>query len=193
MKTTEILTWMLIGAAAIHSQTSGAQRIDVTFTGGHETEPQDHGRPDVLIAAALGVPTQVFREAFSHVTPARGGAEPEPAQVQRNHALLMRALAPYGVTGDKLNTVSNYYRYNRSAGEQVWRVTPAAAYATVRDGVVTGFTITDPGSGYSSEPIVAIPGMPAVKITVKIGFHTDFKRNGSIEELALAQPPHGLY
>ena len=36
-------------------------------------------RPVVLIAAALGVSSDVFREAFSHVRPAPAGTRPDPA------------------------------------------------------------------------------------------------------------------
>ncbi len=160
--------------------------MEVTFTGGHETDPRDHGRPDVLIAAALGVPTEVFREAFSHVTPAAGGREPEPEQVRRNKQALLQALGPYGIGNDRIDEVSNYYRYSRGRGEELWRTTPAAAYATVRDGVIVGFTITNPGSGYSSAPLVSIAGMPGVKISAKLAFGKEFNRNGSIALLSIS-------
>ena len=165
------------------AQSLGTQRIEVVFTGGHETEPRDHGRPDILIAAALGVPAEVFREAFSHVTPASGGREPDPEQVRRNKAALMHALGPYGIDNERVNEVSNYYRYNRPKGEEVWRNTPATAYATVRDGVVIGFTIANPGSGYSSAPHVSVPGIDGLRVKVKLAFGKDFSKNGSIEEL----------
>jgi hypothetical protein len=45
---------------------------------------------------------------------------------------------------------------NRSQGEELWKTVPATACATVRDGLITGFTITNPGSGYSSEPHVSV-------------------------------------
>ena len=177
---------VVLAMPLLDGQSGEARRIDVIFTGGHDTEPRDRGRPDILIAAALGVPTDVFREAFSHVKPASGGREPEPEQVRLNHAALMSALGSYGVTNEKLNSVSNYYRYNRSKGEEVWRTTPAAAFATVRDGVVTGFTITNPGSGYSSEPRISVPGTPDIQVSVKLAFTTNFQSNGSIRELVLA-------
>src|SRR5436190_11471312 len=59
-------------------------KIPLTITAGHETDPEDKGRPVALIAAGLGVPPQVFRKAFTHVTPAPAGQEPDPAQVRRN-------------------------------------------------------------------------------------------------------------
>ena len=96
----------------------------------------------------------------------------------------MEALGPYGVTNDRLDTVSNYYRYNRSRGE-MWRTTPAAAIATIRNGVITGFTITNPGSGYSSPPEVSVPGRADLKIKVKLSYGTDFKTNGSIQEITV--------
>ena len=138
----------------------------------------------VLVAAALGVPPEVFREAFSHVTPAAGGSEPEPAQVRKNKEALMSRLGPLGVTNDRLDAVSNYYRYSSSRG-QMWRNTPAAAYATVRDGVVTGITVTDAGSGYSSPPQISVEGMPGVRATATLTFGTDFATNGSVKEVAL--------
>ena len=162
------------------------QRIPVTFTGGYETDPRDRGRPVILIAAALNVSAPVFREAFSHVKPASGGREPEPEQVRLNKSALMHALAPLGVTNERLDEVSNYYRYSRERGDRVWRATPATAYATVVDGTVTGFTITDPGSGYSSAPAVSVPGFPNLKAQATLSFSTDLARNGGIQNLSAA-------
>jgi hypothetical protein len=159
----------------------------VTFSGGYETEGRDRGRPVILIAAALNVPADVFRETFTHVKPAGPGQEPQEAQVRLNKQALMAGLSPYGVTDDRLNEVSNYYRYNRSKGE-MWRTTPATAYATIQNGVVTGFIVTNPGSGYSSPPSVSIPGMPGLKVTVTLSYDTDFKKNGAIKEIKLANP-----
>lgn len=184
MKTLTVAA-VLFFAGSIHAQALDSRRIEVTFTGGHDTEGRDHGRPDVLIAAALGVPTEVFRDAFSRVKPAGPGRSPSDEEARRNKTALMTTLGPYGVTNDRLNEVSTYYRYNRPAGQLVWRNTPAAAYVTVRDGVVTGFTITDPGSGYSSAPEVSIPGMPDLKVKATIAFSTDLTKNGSIKELTL--------
>jgi hypothetical protein len=151
----------------------------VTFNGGHETDPRDGGRPVVLIAAALNVPSDVFRKAFSGVTPAAGGEEPQPEQVRRNKQALLKVLGPYGITNDQLDTVSNYYRYSGSRG-QMWRNTPATATATVRDGAVVAITITNPGSGYSSAPTISVPGTREFNAAVTLAFGTDFKKNGSI-------------
>jgi hypothetical protein len=174
------LALMLSGAALVCAQ----PRVGVTFTGGYETDPRDHGRPDVLIAAALNVPTDAFRQAFSAIRPAPAGQEPDPEQVRRNKQALMISLSPYGVTNELLDKVSNYYRYNRSRG-QMWRNTPAAAYATLRDGVVSGFTITNPGSGYSSPPKVSVPGMNDLQVTATLSFGADLTRNGSIQEIRI--------
>jgi hypothetical protein len=162
-------------------------KIPITFTGGHDTDPRDHGRPVALIAAALGVPDEVFRETFTHVTPASGGREPPPDQVRRNKEALMKGLSPYGVTNDRLDSVSNFYRYNGSRG-QMWRNTPATAYAIVKDGVVTAITITDAGAGYSSEPRATIDGMNGTALKVTLMFGVDFKQNGSIKEITVATP-----
>jgi hypothetical protein len=96
---------------------SPTSEVTVTISGGYDTDPRDKGRPVILIASALGVPEDVFREAFSHVSPAGAGQEPDPAQVNLNKKALLDALGPYGITNDFLDKVSNYYRYNGSAGE----------------------------------------------------------------------------
>lgn len=162
----------------------GVTRLAVTFTGGHDTDPRDHGRPVALVAAALGVAPEVFQKAFSHVTPASGGREPEPEQVRKNKQALLSRLGPLGVTNERLDQVSNYYRYRADRGE-LWRTTPATAYATVRDGVVTGITITDAGSGYSSPPHVSIEGKPEVKAAATLAFGKDLTTNGSVKEITL--------
>ena len=70
----------------------------------------DMGRPVCEIANELGVPAAVFREAFSHVTPAARGTEPSDAQREANHRILLSALTPYGVTPATLDAVSDRYR-----------------------------------------------------------------------------------
>ena len=70
----------------------------------------DMGRPVCEIARDLGVPAEVFREAFTHVTPAAKGAEPSDAQREANHQALLSRLAPYGVTAQLLDQVSDRYR-----------------------------------------------------------------------------------
>src|SRR4051794_23144238 len=87
-----------------------AETKALIFSGGHDTDPRDHGRPVVLIAAALGVKTEVFREAFSGVTPA-GDRRPTGDEARRNKAALMKVLQPLGITNERLDEVSNYYRY----------------------------------------------------------------------------------
>ena len=161
----------------------GDARAPVTFTGGYDTDPRDHGRPVILVASALGVTADVFRDAFSHVTPAADGRAPEPEQVRKNKRALLDALSKYGVTNDRLDEVSNQYRYRPGHGE-LWRHTPAAAVATVRSGVVVAITVTDPGSGYTTPPTVSVPGAK-VNATATLAFGKDFKTNGSIKEIAL--------
>ena len=159
----------------------------VTITAGHDTDPRDHGRPVTLIAAALNVPADVFRETFTHVTPAANGREPEPAQVRRNKEALLRGLAPHGVTNDRLDTVSNYYRYN-ARRDDLWRHRPATAYATLRDGIVTAITITDPGAGYTSAPKLSVPGLPQIELKANVSFTTDLATNGAIGEILVVPP-----
>jgi hypothetical protein len=167
----------------------GATRVDLVFQGGHETNPRDHGRPVTLIAAALGVPTAVFREAFTHVHPAGPGEQPQEAQVRQNKQALMQRLAPYGVTDERLNEVSNYYRYRREAGE-IWRHADAAGYAMVKNGKILRVTITNPGAGYTTPPTVSLPHVAlSVYPMAVLAFGTDLATNGSIR--AITQPPLG--
>jgi hypothetical protein len=157
--------------------------IQVIITEGHDTDPQDGGRPVVLIAAALGVSSEEFREAFRHVQPAGAGTEPDPTQVKKNKSALLSALGRYGITNDFLDTVSNYYRFNGSSGE-TWPQTPAAATAIVTDGVVSGFRVTNPGSGYTSAPLITISGSD-VKATAILSFSKDFDANGSLAAIVI--------
>lgn len=156
------------------------QKVPLTFSGGHDTDPRDRGRPVVLVAGALKVTPEVFRKAFSGVHPAGPGQNgPTDQEARANKRVLMEALGPFGVTDERLNEVSNHYRYRRDKGE-MWPTVPATGYATVKDGAVTGFVITNAGSGYSSPPVVAVEGMPAVKTTASLAFDPDFAKNGSV-------------
>ena len=159
-----------------------AATVSVIISGGLETDPVDGGRPVVLIAAALGVPTEVFREAFSGVTPASDGDGPTGAEAQANKAALFAVLAPYGITNEQLDEVSNRYRYLASAGE-MWPHSEAAAVATVVDGVVTGIEIVTAGSGYTSTPVITLSNGQTA--TAELSFGTDVDANGSIAAITL--------
>jgi hypothetical protein len=160
--------------------------VSVSFFGGFDTDPRDRGRPVVLIAAGLGVPSTVFREAFSHVHPAPARSQPDPQEVRQNKDALLSALGKYGVTNERLDFVSNYYRYDRSRGEW-WPYTLATATATVENGKVTGFVITNGGSGYSSSPAVSVPGFGDVKVVATVLYGKDLKRNGIVTALSVAR------
>ena len=178
---------LLLGALPLLA--AAQTQVPVSFSGGHETDPRDHGRPVVLVAAALNVPAGVFREAFTHVHPAGpGSGGPTPDEARANKKALIQALGPYGVTNDRLDEVSTYYRYQRQEGK-LWRNVPASAYAIVSNGAITGFVITNPGAGYSSPPAVTVPGMNNVKATVVLAFGTDLKTNGSIQSVKLEPSP----
>lgn len=164
--------------------TPAAERtVPVTIKGGHETDPKDGGRPVVLVAAGLGVKPEVFREAFRGVTPARNG-RPTGEQARQNKAALLKVLGPHGITNDRLDEVSDYYRYRPQDGE-LWTHKDAKAHAVVVDGKVTKVVVTDPGAGYSSPPTATLQEMDGVKLTVSLSFGKDLKKNGSISQIEL--------
>jgi hypothetical protein len=157
----------------------------VVFQGGYETDPVDRGRPVALIAGALGVETEVFRDAFSGVNPAHGRG-PSEAEARANKKVLLDALGQHGITNDRLDEVSNYYRYQPQSGE-LWQHTPATATATVSDGKVVSVKITNPGAGYMASPTVVVAGHPDVKIEAAIEFTQDFKTNGRLASLTIVE------
>lgn len=161
------------------------QTGDVVFEGGYDTDPRDNGRPVALIAAALNVPSQVFRDAFSGVTPAHGRG-PTHAEAQANKKVLMDALEKHGVTNDRLDEVSNFYRYRPQNGE-LWTHTPAKAKAEIRDGKVISIQIIDEGSGYLSPPSASIKGFEDVELIVEIDFNTRLETNGRIKAIKIKQ------
>ena len=182
-----LLCTLLSGTSFLSAQTpqAGVQKVPVVFSGGFETNPVDHGRPVILIANALGVPPEVFRETFTHVHPAGpGSGGPTREEAQKNKQALMAGLGKYGVTNDRLDEVSNYYRYPPGPGGR-WKTKDAVANALVKDGKVTGFEIVDHGSGYSSVPTVSVPGVTGGAYTVKIVYTKKFETNGSVESIAL--------
>ncbi len=187
----QVSLWSLISAIFVTAVltprivSAGEEKVQLVFSGGHETDPRDRGRPVALVAGGLGVPPDVFRNAFSQVKPAPAGTRPQPEQVRRNKTVLLNALGPHGVTNDELDRVSDYYRYNRSRGE-MWPVKAAAGYATIKDGAVASVTITEPGSGYSSPPTVTVSGHPGLALTAKLTFDRDLKKNGSISTVTPA-------
>ena len=179
-----LLGLSVVSTAQAQGKDAGT-RVPVVFSGGHETDPRDRGRPVILVASALGVPVQVFRDAFRHVHPAPAGSQPDPQQVRENKDALLTALGPYGVTNDRLDSVSNHYRYVRSRGE-LWPTTPAVACALVKNGVVTSYVVIDGGSGYSSPPVVTVPGFATAPPNVQLSFSKTFEKNGSVASISVA-------
>lgn len=168
-------------SAPTTTSTAAPAAVTVSITGGLETVEGDGGRPIVLVAGALGVAPEVFREAFSGVTPSKDG-EPTGAEAQANKAALLSVLAPYGITNDQLDAASNQYRYMAANGE-IWPNTPATAVAIVEDGVVTGVRVLTGGSGYTSAPTITLStGQTA---TAELFYGTDIATNGSIAGITL--------
>ena len=157
----------------------------VVFRGGYETDPVDRGRPVALIAAALGVETEVFRVAFSGVTPAHGRG-PSEAEAHANKKVLLDALGKYGITNERLDEVSNYYRYQPQSGE-LWQHTPATATAIVENGEVVSVKITNAGAGYIAPPTVVVAGHPDVRVEATIDFTQDLQTNGRLASLTVVE------
>ena len=161
-------------------------QVSVTFIGGHDTDRKDGGRPVVLIAAALGVTPEVFREAFSGVTPSRDGP-PSQEEARRNKDALLKVLAPHGITNDRLDEVSDYYRY-RPGRDELWTHSPAKAHAVIVEGKIKEIVVTEAGAGYSTPPTVKVKGFDGVRFDVVLKFGKDLKTNGSIASIKVAAP-----
>lgn len=182
MKST-ILGGIALVLVATGSVLGEETQVPVTFAGGHDIGRGDFGRPVNLIAAALGVKPDVFREAFSGVTPAKGRG-PSGEDARRNKEALMKVLKPHGITNDRLDEVSDYYRFRPQNGE-LWPTTAAKAYAVVEGGKVKKIVVTEPGSGYCSTPMATVPGMnTTLKVTLK--YSTDLKKNGGIDAVKVS-------
>ena len=153
----------------------------VMFSGGHDIGKDDYGRPCVLIAAALGVQTDVFRKAFSGVTPARNG-RPSSAEAKRNKEAMLKVLEPHGVTNDRLDEVANHYRFRPQDGE-LWSHKDAKAHAVVVDGKLMKIIVDDAGSGYTTPPEVMIKGFGKVDCVVMLNFDKNTKHNGAIKSI----------
>lgn len=87
-------------------------------------------------------------------------------------------LAPYGVTNERLDAASDYYRYNQSAGE-LWRHRAARATATIRNGNVVSVTLVDAGAGYSATPHLTVARHPRGKLRAELGDHRWIRASSS--------------
>jgi hypothetical protein len=171
-----------LACTAVHAAET---EMPITFSGGHEIGRNDYGRPIALIAAALNVEPDVFREAFSGVTPAHGRG-PSQEEARRNKSALMKVLAPRGVTNDRLDEVSNYYRYQPQRGN-LWRTTPAKAHAVVVNGKIRSIVVTEPGSGYCNPPEATVQGLENVTLKVMLHFDVDLRKNGGVASVEVAK------
>jgi hypothetical protein len=159
-------------------------KVLVAFSGGHEIAKNDFGRPIPLMAAALGVKPEVFREAFSGVTPAKGRG-PTGDEARKNKGALLKVLAPYGVTNERMDEVANYYRF-RPQDHELWPTTPAKAEAIVENGKIKKVVVLEPGSGYCSQPMVKIEGFDDAKFNVELSLGKELKKNGGVKSVELA-------
>ena len=170
-------------ATLVPSGAVRAEDVPVTLSGGHDIGKDDHGRPCVLIAAALGVKTEAFREAFAGVTPAKNG-KPSGEEARKNKEALMKVLRPLDVTNDRLDEVSNYYRFKPQDGE-LWKHADAKAHAVVEGGKVVKIVVDEAGAGYTVPPKVTVKGFEKTEFVVALRFDRDLKKNGAIESIAV--------
>ena len=97
----------------------------------------------------------------------------------------MKVLEPHGVTNERLDVVSNYYRYQPQRGE-LWPTTSSKAHAIVENGKIKQIVVTEPGTGYCSPPEVKVEGIQGVEFKVKLQFSKDLKKNGTIASVEVA-------
>ena len=181
-----IVVTVLMTLCSAQSQTWDVIRVPVVISGGHETDPRDHGRPVVLVAGGLGVSPEIFRDAFSRVHPVAPGSYPDQERAQQNKSVLLSALGKYGVTNENLDSVSNYYRYQPGVGH-LWPTKTAIMTALVRNGAVISFEVTDGGAGYSSKPLISVPGAKCGGVTVNLWYGQNLQKNGSIGSVILSR------
>jgi hypothetical protein len=177
---------MMLAMLAMSRNARAAEReVPITFSGGHDIGRKDFGRPVLLIAAALKVKPDVFREAFSGVTPSRNGP-PSREEARRNKSALMKVLAPHGVSNERLDEVSNYYRFRRDSGK-IWPTADAQAHAVIVDGKIKKIVVTEPGSGYCNPPTATIEGLDGISLKVTLHLDTDLEKNGGIQSIEAAK------
>lgn len=181
---TASLAFVVVAGMMSRTGRADEKKAPLVFTGGHDIGKNDFGRPVPLIAAALGVKPDEFRKAFSGVTPAKGGP-PSGEQARKNKQALMKVLGPLGVSNERLDEVSDYYRFRPQKGE-LWPTTSAKGYAEIMDGNVIRLVISEGGSGYNSPPKVTVDGM-AVMLKATLHFDKDFKKNGSVQSVEVVE------
>jgi len=96
-------------------------------------------------------------------------------------------LGKYGITDDRLNAVSNFYRYPPGRGN-LWKNRPAAANALVKNGAVIGFEITDGGAGYTTPPTVTVPNAKGATAKAEVSFGKDMETNGAVTAITATGP-----
>jgi hypothetical protein len=86
------------------------------------------------------------------------------------------------VTNERLDQVSDYYRYVASRNE-LWPTQPAVAYATVQGGKIVGYKIVSGGSGYSSTPVVSVAGF-SNNAQAELAYGKSLEKNGSVRSIS---------
>ena len=96
----------------------------------------------------------------------------------------MNALGKFGIDNDRLDAVSNFYRYPPGS-RNLWKNQPATASALVKEGSIIGYEITNGGYGYTKSPIVTVPGMASATAKVEIAYGKDMATNGTVSVITM--------
>ena len=98
----------------------------------------------------------------------------------------MNALGKFGVTDDRLNAVSNFYRYPPGS-RALWKNKPATANALLKNGTIVGYEITSGGYGYTRPPTVSAPGSDGAMAKVEISYGKYLETNGAVSAITISQ------
>ncbi len=94
----------------------------------------------------------------------------------------MKSLGTQGVSNDRLDEVSDYYRFQPQSGK-IWTHKPAKAHALIVDGKIERIVVTDPGHGYCSAPKIVVLAMRKRSLKSSSSSRRISKRMGAIKEI----------
>lgn len=110
--------------------------------------------------------------------------KPSDDEARKNKETLIKVLGPHKVTNERLDEVSNYYRFKPQDGE-LWKHADAKAHVVVEDGKIVKVVVDDAGSGYTTPPKVTVKGFETAAFNLTLLFDKDLKKNGSIKSIEI--------